>query len=149
MRLILCCAALALVACAKSDQPADTAAVTQAAAPAPLTLASLAGQWTAKTMTANSDTAVTNFSFVITGTGTDTLRLPDRPPVVMRSMVSGDSLVSEAGPFSSVLRKNVQVHVVTVQRKQGDNKLVGTVTAHYLGAKKDTVVFRSEATRTP
>ena len=42
----------------------------------------------------------------------------------------GDSIITDAGPYESVLRKGVQVNTRVVSRLRGD-KLVGTTTAHY------------------
>jgi hypothetical protein len=52
--------------------------------------------------------------------------------------VDGDSIVHEAGPFESVLRKGVQLRTHVVSRLQGD-KLVGTTTANYQVTGPDSV----------
>ncbi|MDQ3696884.1 MAG: hypothetical protein M3373_02510 [Gemmatimonadota bacterium] len=62
--------------------------------------------------------------------------------------VAGDSIITEAGPFPSVRRRNVQVTTHNVLRRQGD-RLVGSTRARYQTAGSDTVlVLRTEGTRT-
>jgi hypothetical protein len=61
--------------------------------------------------------------------------------------VAGDSIVTKAGPFESVLRKGVKVTVQSVNRLQ-DGKLVGTTIAHYATSGPDSVRnLRFEGTR--
>ena len=61
--------------------------------------------------------------------------------------VAGDSIVTEAGPFESALRKGVQVSVQNVTRLQ-DGKMVGTTIAHYATKGADSVRnLRFEGTR--
>jgi hypothetical protein len=63
--------------------------------------------------------------------------------------VDGDSIVTESGPFESVLRKGVQVNSRVVMRLQ-DGKLVGTTTARYQVSGPDTLAtLKLEATRAP
>jgi hypothetical protein len=63
--------------------------------------------------------------------------------------VDGDSIVSESGPFESVLRKGVQVNTRVVSRLQ-DGKLVGRTTARYQVSGADTVAHLNfEGTRVP
>ena len=79
-----------------------------------------------------------------------TLNFPNREPIPIRVVaVEGDSVVSEAGPFESVLRKGVQVSTEVVTRLQG-GRLVGTVTAHYRVTGADSVAHLAfEGTRAP
>ncbi len=73
----------------------------------------------------------------------------DKPVPVRIIAVEGDSIVSESGPFESVLRKGVQVNTRVVSRLQ-DGKLVGTTVARYKVTGPDTVArLRWEATRAP
>jgi hypothetical protein len=134
-----------LLACGKTNEAprADTVA----AAPAALDLASLAGNWTVRTMPDGRDTVITA-QLVATGT-TDgwTMTLPGQQPVPVRVRVDGDSLMTETGPFPSVLRKGAMVTTSAVYRLQ-DGKLAGTLVARYDGAGADSVLTgRQEATR--
>jgi hypothetical protein len=79
-----------------------------------------------------------------------TMTGPKGKPVPVRVVaVAGDSIVTEAGPFESFIRKGVQVTTRTVSRLQ-DGKLVGTIEAHYATKSGDSVsTRRSEGTRAP
>lgn len=136
-----------LLACGGADETAnaDTSAVV-ASAPA-VDLASLAGTWTQRTMPDGRDTVITA-EIVATGTTEGwTMTLPGQQPVPMRLQVDGDSIMSETGPFPSVLRQGVQVTTSSVFRVQ-DGKLVGRLVARYAGAGADSVMTgRQEATR--
>ena len=78
------------------------------------------------------------------------MTLPNRPPVATRVvLVSGDSIVTENGPYESVLRKGVQVRTRSVMRLR-DGKLIGNTVARYTTSGADSVLrLRTEATRTP
>jgi hypothetical protein len=155
-RLAFAVCAVALVACAKSDTSADSAGASAAAAapapaePAPLKAADLAGTWsmTGKN-TANDSTVITYETAFQSDTAfTITFANGQKVPGKIIS-VGGDSLVFEAGPYASVLRKGVQVKTNGVFRLQ-DGKLVGTTTAHYNTKKADSVMtIRTEGTRKP
>ena len=75
---------------------------------------------------------------------------PNRKSIPVRVVaVAGDSIVTEAGPFESFIRKGAQVTTRTVNRLQ-DGKLVGTIEARYATKAGDSVaVRRSEGTRAP
>jgi hypothetical protein len=150
-----CCTALALVACAKSDDQAatDTAAGTVAATPAstPISLADVAGRWTVRAVPETGDTTAVVSQLNASGDTTGwTMTLPNRPPIAARVvLVSGDSIVTETGPYESVLRKGVQVRTRSVMRLR-DGKLIGNTIARYTTTGPDSVLrLRTEATRTP
>lgn len=137
-----------LLACGQANDapPADTAALA-ATQPAAVDLASLAGTWTLRTTPDSRDTVITS-EIVVTGT-TDgwTMTMPGQQPVPVRVRVDGDSIMTETGPFPSVLRKGAMVTTNAVYRVQ-DGKLVGTLVARYDGAGTDSVLTgRQEATR--
>ncbi len=154
-RLAPCCFVAALVACGKSkEQPAaDSTAMaapepTAEAAPAPLALGDVAGKWTMRTMAADKDTTLVTYEMVAAADGSGwTFNFPKRKPVAVRVQASGDSLITEAGPYESALRKGVQVTTNGVLRMQ-DGKLVGTAVAHYATSGPDSVrQLRIEGTR--
>jgi hypothetical protein len=63
--------------------------------------------------------------------------------------VGGDSIITEAGPYESALRKGVQVRARMVLRLQ-EGKLVGTTEARYIKSGGDSVAHRpTEGTRAP
>jgi hypothetical protein len=157
-RFGLGCWVAVLVGCGKpKEQPAaDTTAAAAPApeaaapAPAPLALTDLAGKWTMRTMPADADTTLITYQLVA---GADSsgwvFNFPKRKPVPVRVHASGDSLIAEAGPYESVLRKGIQVTTNSVIRLQ-DGKLVGTTVAHYATSGPDTVrQLRVEGTRAP
>lgn len=156
---ILCAATLA-AACSKANDtnatdsvaasPAATPAPAQAAAPAALSLADVAGKWNVRAVPESGDTTPT--TYVLTATGDTTgwsIKFPSGLVVPLHVSVSGDSVVTQTGTFSSQRRKNVQVMTNTVLRRQGD-KLVGESVAHYKVTTADSVLrLRTEGTRAP
>ncbi|MDQ3136381.1 MAG: hypothetical protein M3Q93_02210 [Gemmatimonadota bacterium] len=154
-RIALCCCAVALVGCNKpKEEPAmeSTAAMPEtAAAPAPITLADVAGKWNVKTMNESGDSTLATYELVASEDKSGwVLTFPKRKPIPSRVVaVDGDSIVLETGPFESVLRKGVMVTTRAVNRLQ-DGKMVGTITARYAGGGADSVrMLRSEGTRAP
>jgi hypothetical protein len=148
------CIGLAVLGCSPSDEApatADTSAGAVIAAPAPISLADVAGRWTVRAVPETGDTTAV-ISQLNAGADTTgwTTTLPNRPPIATRVvLVSGDSIVTENGPYESVLRKGVQVRTRNVMRLR-DGKLVGTTVARYTTTGPDSVLrLRTEATRTP
>ena len=144
--------AAALAGCGgASDQAsttADSAAMAPAAAPV-LNLADVAGNWTVQAMPADRDTVI--ITYQITATATETgwsIKLPDRPdPIPVHVVpVSGDSVVTHAGPYPSALRPGVTVTTESVSRLQ-DGMLVGTTTARYSAGPDSVLVLRTRGTR--
>ena len=147
----LCCAAV-VAGCSKPDAPPaqDTTAVA-APAPAPINLAEIAGKWTVRTMAENSDSVLVTSEMTATADTSGWMTMiPGRPTMATRVIeVAGDSIVTEFGPFESVLRPGVQVTTRSIMRLR-DGRLVGTLIARYPTAGADSVVrLRLEATRAP
>lgn len=156
-RFAICCCAVVLAACTKAkeepamDAMADAPAADAAAAPATMSLADVAGKWNVRTMTESGDSTLVTYEMVASADSSGwTLNFPKRKPIPVRVVaVDGDSIVTEAGPFESVLRKGVQVTTRTVNRLQ-DGKLVGATVARYVGGGPDSVRnLRFEGTRAP
>jgi hypothetical protein len=159
-----CCVAVLVLGCGKAaDRPADAtgeapAATTAApadAAPAEgaatLSLADLAGTWKVHSVVEGNDKVTLDYDLVATGDRSGwTINRAGRDPIPVRVVaVEGDSIVTEAGPFESLIRKGVQVQSRTVMRME-DGKLKGTTTAHYQVSTADSVTRLSiEATRAP
>jgi hypothetical protein len=152
LALSLC--AVVAAACAKSEQPAATdtaAAVAVPAAPAAMTLDQVAGTWNMNVSAEGSDSTLLTLVVTAAADGNGwAIKFPDRPdPVPTRASAAGDSIVVEAGPYGSPIRKNVQTTIRAVWRLQGDS-LGGPVTAHYDVKTADSVrVFRAMGTRAP
>ena len=118
---------------------------------ASISLNDVAGTWNVKTMAPNSDSVVVTFEMMATADTTGwTLNFPGRAAESVHVLaVSGDSIVTHAGPYASVLREGAQVTVHGVFRLQ-DGKLVGTSVATYSGGGPDSVItLRTEGTRAP
>jgi hypothetical protein len=148
-----CCAAI-LVGCGKSEvQPArDTTAVAPATpqSRAAISLADIAGKWRLRTMDEAGGNVVESELTATADTSGWTLTRPDRKTVPVRVVaVGGDSIITEAGPYESALRKGVQVRARMVLRLQ-EGKLVGTTEARYSMSGGDSVAHRpTEGTRAP
>jgi hypothetical protein len=78
------------------------------------------------------------------------LTAPNRKPIPVRVIaIAGDSIVTEAGPYASFVRKGLMVRTRTINRLQ-DGKLVGTIEARYAMGGRDSVAYRRmEGTRAP
>jgi hypothetical protein len=151
-----------LVACGKSETPRDTTTALAPAATvtpttsagtvasAPIALSDLAGTWHVRsTPQGGADTTATEYTLTATGT-TDgwKIKFANGLEVPVRVTASGDSIVTDAGPYTSVRRKGVKVTTRGVLRKDGD-KLTGTTVAHYNVKTADSVLtLRSEGTKT-
>ena len=135
-----------LAACVKSETstPAidttTTAVAPAPAAPAPISLSTVAGKYHVTSRGQSGDTSVVTYELNATGDTTGwTITYPNRPVVPVRIIsVSGDSIVTESGPFTSVRRSGVPVTTRTTYRWE-NSQLVGTTTAHYKVKGPDTV----------
>jgi hypothetical protein len=147
------CAAI-LVGCGKSEvQPArDTTAMPPATpeTQAEISLADIAGKWKLRTMDEAGANVVESELTATADTSGWTLTRPNGKTVPVRVVaVGGDSIITEAGPYESALRKGVQVRARTVIRLR-EGKLVGTTEARYTMRGGDSVANRpTEGTRAP
>lgn len=141
--LAICGCALLLGGCTQSEnQPARTAATSPT-----VSLSSFAGTWRVRGFNEAGDSIV-GYQLVATAdTSGWTLQFPNRAAIPMRVSAAGDSVMTQAGPFESVLRRGVQVWTESVLRLQGDS-LVGASVAHYTTTGPDSVLrIRQVATR--
>ena len=102
-------------------------------------------------MAEGSDSVLVTFELMATADTTGWMQhFAGRDPIPMRVLaVAGDSVITETGPFESVLRPGVQVTTHSVMRLQ-DGRLVGTTIARYKTSGPDSVVrIRTEGTRRP
>jgi hypothetical protein len=141
--LTSCCIALALVGCKPAEKPAETTtadAPAPAEAPAASPLADMAGTWKVESKLEGSDKVAVTYDMVASADQNGwSIKFPDREPIPVRVVAAeGDSVVTEAGPFESALRKGVQVSTRVVARVQ-DGKLVGNTVARYDVTGPDTV----------
>lgn len=150
-RVAMVVSAALLAGCAKTEKPAaEPAPPPPPPAPAPINMADVAGSWTVKTMAEGTDSVLVTYSLKATATDTGwMITLPKRKPMALHVVVSGDSILTDVGPYESVLRKGVKVSTQGVIRLK-DGKMVGTTVAHYATAKADSVVhLRTEGTKAP
>ena len=150
---LFCCSAI-LVGCGKSEvRPGRD---TMAEAPATLetratiSLASIAGKWRLRTMDEAGGNVVESELTATADTSGWTLTRPNGKKVPVHVvMVGGDSIITEAGPYESALRKGVPVRARMVLRLQ-EGKLVGSTEARYTMSGGDSVAHRpTEGTRAP
>lgn len=146
-RFSLVAAAFALAACGPKEEPkADTMA---AATPPPgISLSDVAGTWTSKVMRQDSDSVILTYEMTASADPTAwTITFPNRPPISLRPMADGDSIIVDAGPYESALRKGVQVTTHGSFRLM-NGELHGNTTAHYNVKTADSVVMlRTVATK--
>lgn len=157
-RLAPMCLAIVLMACAKKEnQPADTGMAAtpapEAALPppaaAPISLKDIAGTYAVTGKNEAGDSTLVTYELNTTDTAGWTIKFPNRAKTekVRIVSVSGDSIVTEAGPYPSAIRKGAMVTTYGVYRMQ-DGKLVGRTVAHYNTKGPDSVlVILSEGVR--
>jgi len=141
-------------ACGKSEVPParDTTAMatTPAEGHAALSLPDMAGKWKLRTMDDTGGNVVESQLTTTADTSGWTMTRPNGKVIPVHVVaIGGDSVVTEAGPYESALRKGVQVRSRLVLRLDG-GKLVGTNEARYTLSGGDSVARRpAEATRAP
>ena len=146
---VSCCLVL-LAACAKPEQKAADSGAAMGAGATSIAIADVAGKWAMKTMAQGSDSVLVSYEMVA---GADangwSFNFPQRELIPIRVLaVAGDSIVTEAGPYPSVLRKGVQVNSHSVLRLQ-DGKLEGITVATYSSGPDPVITLRTEGTRAP
>jgi hypothetical protein len=139
MRAVLLAATVTLIgqATASAQAPAQRGGIK---------LSDLAGTWDVKSMAGPKDSVVVTSVVTSTADGKGwTMKLTNREPIPVRVVaVGGDSVVTEAGPFESVLRPGQMVRTRTVGHYKGDT-MTGTIEARY--ASGDVVRLKTAGTR--
>jgi hypothetical protein len=148
----ICCAVASSLGCAKTDTSAtDTAGVgADVTPPAGLSAADMAGKWNIRAVAFSGDTTPILSVLAATGDNTGwTTTFPKRPAIATRVSFDGDSVMTESGPYESVIRKGVQVTTNGVYRLR-DGSLAGITVARYATRGVDSVTrFRVTGTRAP
>jgi len=106
-----------------------------------------AGSWNGESMIGPKDSVVVTYALTIAADGKSaTMKFPNRDPIPTRILaMGGDSIVSEAGPYPSILRPGQTVKSLrTVAHYKGDT-MTGTFEAQY--ANGDVVKGKTRATR--
>lgn len=139
-----------VASCGKAEKPAAEPAAAAPVPPAatePVKLADVAGIWRITGYSPAGDSLVAYTINATADTSGWTLTLPGRAPMALRVSVGGDSILTDAGPFESVLRPGVQVTTHAVMRVQGD-RIWGTTVARYQTRQSDSVAtLRAEGVR--
>ncbi|MFI5249635.1 MAG: hypothetical protein ACHQTF_06690 [Gemmatimonadales bacterium] len=109
-------------------------------------LADVTGKWSLKASPANDTVVVTSVVNATANSKTWTLTYPNREPIPMRVVASGgDSIVTEVGPYPSMLRKGQTVTLLrSVGHYKGDT-MTGWFEAHY--SFGDVIKGKQEGTR--
>jgi hypothetical protein len=109
-------------------------------------LSDVTGKWAVKASPGNDTVVVTSVMNATSNPKTWTLTYPNRDPLPVRVVASGgDSIVTEVGPYPSMLRKGQTVTLLhSVGHYTGDT-MTGWFEAHY--SSGDVVKGKEEATR--
>jgi hypothetical protein len=109
-------------------------------------LSDVAGTWAVQTMIPPKDSVV-NSELVATADGKGWVtKLAGRDPIPTRIVATGgDSIVTEAGPYESILRPGVTVTSLKVTGHYQGDTMTGTMEAHY--STGDVLKGKVKATR--
>ena len=142
-RSLLCCFVAAFAGFASpADRANNAPAVESTPAKNPLALSDVAGRWKMRAENARGD-SLTVYELTATSDTTGwTITFPNRPPLPLQIItVAGDSIVTETGPYPSVLRQTVAVRSLrSVNRLEGD-MLVGNFVARYETTRADSILY--------
>ena len=141
--------AVVFAACSRADSPPATdTAMAVSDAPATTSLASFAGTWDVNVMPEGSDSVATTHVLNVTDTTAWRLEFTDRPGAAIRMTgMRGDTIMAEAGPFESGVRRGTQVRTTNSYWLEG-GKLMGRTTARYETTGADTLrLFHSVGTK--
>jgi hypothetical protein len=106
-----------------------------------------AGTWNGKTMIGPKDSVAATFVLTIAADGKSaTMKFPKHDPIPTRILaMGGDSVVTEAGPYPSVLRPGQTVTSLRTVAHYKGKKMTGTFEAQY--ANGDVVKGKIRAKR--
>jgi len=107
-----------------------------------------AGTWAGSTMIGPKDSVVATYVLMVAPDGKSaTMKFPNRDPIPARIVaIGGDSIVTEAGPYPSVLRPGQTVKLLRNVAHVRGSKMSGTFEAQYNDGS--TVKGKTQATRT-
>ncbi|HUL03945.1 MAG TPA: hypothetical protein VLV16_12025 [Gemmatimonadales bacterium] len=105
------------------------------------------GSWNGKTMIGAKDSVVATYVLTIAADGkSGTMTFPNHDPIELRVLaMGGDSLVTEAGPYPSVLRPGQTVKSLRNVARVKGNTMTGMFQATYENG--DVVKGKTQATR--
>jgi hypothetical protein len=92
-----------------------------------------AGTWNGRSMIGPKDSVVVAYVLTIAADGKSaTMKLPGRDPIPTRVLaMGGDSIVTEAGPYPSILRAGQTVKSLRTVAHYTGNTMTGTFQAQY------------------
>lgn len=110
-------------------------------------LGDVAGVWDSRTLMGANDSVVATTVLTATADGKGwTMTFPDREPVAVRVVsMGGDSIVTETGPYASILRAGQQVTLLRMIAHYTGDQMSGTFSAEYESG--DKIAGRVTATR--
>ena len=110
-------------------------------------LGDVAGVWDSKTLMGANDSVVATTVLTATGDGQGwTMTFADREPVAVRVVsMGGDSIVTETGPYASILRAGQQVTLLRMIAHYTGDQMSGTFSAEYESG--DRIAGKVTATR--
>ena len=91
------------------------------------------GTWNGRSTIGPKDSVVVPYVLTIAADGKSaTMKFPTRDPIPTRVLaVGGDSIVTEAGPYPSILRAGLTVKSLRTVAHYTGNTMEGTFEAHY------------------
>ncbi|MBW3629607.1 MAG: hypothetical protein KY464_09935 [Gemmatimonadetes bacterium] len=133
-----------------ADETSATVESAEASAGGESSLERFAGDWQVRQFNMVGDSLPTVVIHATADSAGWTAKFPDRDPIPMRVIESsGDLVVTEMGPFPSLLRPGVQVTVQFVNRLQGE-ELRGHLLAIYdVNGPSAILRGRTQGTRMP
>lgn len=146
-RLALLSSIVFAVACTKAESPpADTGMAAPAPAPAavapaaaPISLKDVAGTYTVTGKNEAGDSTLLTYTLNAAADTTGwNIVFTNGQKVSQHVMVDGDSIIADAGPYSSFLRKGLKVTTHTVFHVD-NGKLMSRTVAHYNVKTADSV----------
>lgn len=137
-----------MTACATKEAPPAADTTETSSLPPGRSLASMAGIYDVKVMPEANDSVLTTYILNTTDTLGWLFAFPDGSPVQMHvTDRKGDTLVAEAGPFESSVRKGTKAYTISRMWLEV-GQLLGTVDARYEVNGPDSVRrYRIEGTR--
>lgn len=147
MRFPLLCTLL-LAACAGGDKAAET--MDDAAGPAALTPAAVAGTWNGTSTAAGTDTVMSTWTITMTSDSTGTFSVAGQPDVPYSVIFGGDSTVATSASYVDPTVGTDMIMWQSIGRLDSTGTFGGTFTT-MLAAKHDSVLMRGtwRATKAP
>src|SRR5262249_8889829 len=123
--------AVSVMSAAAQQAPASKPAA-KAAKPA-AAMKGAAGDWNGKSMIGAEDSVVGTYTWTIAADSKSaTIKFPNRDALEARVVaMGGDSIVTEVGPYPSIVRPGETVNLLRTVGHVKGNSMTGTFEAHY------------------